>query len=240
MDCSPPGSSVHGISQARILEWVAIPVSRGSSQPRHQTQASCIAGRFVPAEPPEKSLQRTYSDPNKAEFFLFFGCFNSSMYLTLPGRSGSLQWVNGVQEVLLDARIHPGVLLQKKSSPSRSKWGWNWASWARNADPSSNAFWLTTLRTAISVCGLPGTPVFPSSSSAGVLLPPSYLVASESVDIPPVGHSGSKPDCQGSGNYWLRQDWIALINMIDSIYYHKWEIEILRCIFWCINNIIDF
>ena len=34
MDCSPPGSSVHGISQARILEWVAISLSRGSSQPR--------------------------------------------------------------------------------------------------------------------------------------------------------------------------------------------------------------
>ena len=36
MDCSPPGSSVHGILQARILEWVAIPFSRGSSQPRDQ------------------------------------------------------------------------------------------------------------------------------------------------------------------------------------------------------------
>jgi len=42
----PPGSSVHGILQARILEWVAMPFSRGSSQPRDQTQVSCIAGRF--------------------------------------------------------------------------------------------------------------------------------------------------------------------------------------------------
>ena len=46
MDCSPPGSSVHGILQARILEWVAIPFSRGSSKPRDRTQVSCIAGRF--------------------------------------------------------------------------------------------------------------------------------------------------------------------------------------------------
>ena len=44
MDCSPPGSSVHGILQARILEWVAIPLSRGSSQSRDQTQVSQIAG----------------------------------------------------------------------------------------------------------------------------------------------------------------------------------------------------
>ena len=46
MDCSPPGSSVHGILQARILEWVAMPSSRGSSQPRDQTQVSHIVGRF--------------------------------------------------------------------------------------------------------------------------------------------------------------------------------------------------
>ena len=46
MDCSPPGSSVHGILQARIPEWVAIPFSRGSSWRRDQTQVSHIAGRF--------------------------------------------------------------------------------------------------------------------------------------------------------------------------------------------------
>ena len=45
-DCSPPGSSVHGILQARTLEWVAIPFSRGSSQPRDRTQVSCIVSRF--------------------------------------------------------------------------------------------------------------------------------------------------------------------------------------------------
>ena len=49
--CNPvgyslPGSSIHGILQARILEWVAMPSSRGSSQPRDQTQVSCIAGGF--------------------------------------------------------------------------------------------------------------------------------------------------------------------------------------------------
>ena len=46
MDCSLPGSSVHGILQARILEWVAIPFARGTSQAKNQTQVSCIAGRF--------------------------------------------------------------------------------------------------------------------------------------------------------------------------------------------------
>ena len=46
MDCSLPGSSVHGMLQARILEWVAMLSSRGSSQPRDWTQVSCTAGRF--------------------------------------------------------------------------------------------------------------------------------------------------------------------------------------------------
>ena len=46
VDCRPSGSSVHGISQARILEWAATPFSRGSSQPRDWTWVSCIAGRF--------------------------------------------------------------------------------------------------------------------------------------------------------------------------------------------------
>ena len=47
MDCSLPGSSVPGILQARILEWVAIPFSRGSSQPKDRIQVSFNAGRFL-------------------------------------------------------------------------------------------------------------------------------------------------------------------------------------------------
>ena len=46
VDCSLPGSSVHGILQARILEWVAVLSSRGSSQPRDWSQVSHIAGGF--------------------------------------------------------------------------------------------------------------------------------------------------------------------------------------------------
>ena len=46
MDCGPPGSSVHWILQARILEWVVISFSRGSSQPKDQTQVSRTAGRL--------------------------------------------------------------------------------------------------------------------------------------------------------------------------------------------------
>ena len=51
MDCSPSGSSVHGILQARILEWVTMPSSKGFSQPRDRTQVSHIAADSLPSEP---------------------------------------------------------------------------------------------------------------------------------------------------------------------------------------------
>ena len=59
MDSSPPGSSVHGIFQARILEWVTVPSSRGSSQFRNQTHSSgisCIQADSLPSEPPGKPI----------------------------------------------------------------------------------------------------------------------------------------------------------------------------------------
>ena len=66
MDCSPPGSSVHGFLQAGILEWVAMPSFRGSFWPRNRTCFSCnscIVGRFFTAEPPGKHT------------LVFFGCY---------------------------------------------------------------------------------------------------------------------------------------------------------------------
>ena len=52
MDCSPPGSSVHGILQARILEWVTIPFSSGSSQSRDQTRSPASQADSSLSEPP--------------------------------------------------------------------------------------------------------------------------------------------------------------------------------------------
>ena len=54
LHCGPSGSSVHGILQAWILEWVAIPFSRGFSQPRDGTWVFCISGRFLTPETPGK------------------------------------------------------------------------------------------------------------------------------------------------------------------------------------------
>ena len=65
MDCSLPGSSIHGISQARILEWVAVSFSRGPSPPRDQTRVSCTAGRFF-------TIRATREAFDKEEIYLIY------------------------------------------------------------------------------------------------------------------------------------------------------------------------
>ena len=68
MDYSPPGSSVHGILQARILQGVAISSFRGYSQPRDQNQVCCTAGRFFTTELPGKpSMQCGSHESNRPE-----------------------------------------------------------------------------------------------------------------------------------------------------------------------------
>ena len=73
VDCSPPGSSVSGILQARILEWVAIPFSRGSSRTRNQTRVSHIG-------------RRIFYHWNTSEFSLV------SCHQSIPGRLTPRLW----------------------------------------------------------------------------------------------------------------------------------------------------
>ena len=61
MDYSLPGSSVHGISQARILEWVAISFSRGLHNPRVEHTSPALSGRFFTTEPLGKQTVRIHS-----------------------------------------------------------------------------------------------------------------------------------------------------------------------------------
>ena len=72
MDCIPPSSSVHGIFQARIPEWLATSYSRGSSQARDQTQVSALAGRFFTTSATWKAqqLKRIY----QKHLMLWFNC----------------------------------------------------------------------------------------------------------------------------------------------------------------------
>ena len=83
MDCCTPGSFVHGILQARILEWVAISSSRGSSQCRDQTHISCTSCTFA-AEPIGKPMHKHYSLLANNHSFHFQSSFLLFKSQTLP------------------------------------------------------------------------------------------------------------------------------------------------------------
>ena len=83
MDCSPSGFSVHGISQARILEWVALSSSRGSSQPRDQTCITCPGGRFFTAI--DRHLVYGPCTERISFINLFIGSASLLDSITLPG-----------------------------------------------------------------------------------------------------------------------------------------------------------
>ena len=78
-DCSPPASTVHGISQARIVEWVAISCSRGLSQLRDQIHVSCTGRGFFTTEPPVSSYSLAYKNkPEETSAYYSCGSIQTS------------------------------------------------------------------------------------------------------------------------------------------------------------------
>ena len=103
MDCSPPGSSVRGILQARKLEWIAIPCSRGSFQPRDQTcitNLSCTAGGFFPGEPLGKLSYKIIGETNQKIEERLFKCSLSSVQLLSHVHVLSTPWTTACQAPL--------------------------------------------------------------------------------------------------------------------------------------------
>ena len=84
--CSSPVSSVHGISQARALEWVTIPCPRGSSQPRDWTQVSCIASGLFTAwsAPPNQVVSHDALFCSEALLLLLLSCFSCVRLCATP------------------------------------------------------------------------------------------------------------------------------------------------------------
>ena len=97
MDCSPPGSSVHGISQARILEWVAFSFSRGSSGPRDGTPVSCTTSRFFTAEPSGKARVCVgFSGKNTGVDCHFLLLYIYPLFFGFPSHLGHHRALSGV------------------------------------------------------------------------------------------------------------------------------------------------
>ena len=109
--CNPMVYTVHGVLQARILEWVAFPFSRGSSQPRDWTQVSCTAGRSSPAEPQGKPTSLYFT--SKEIFDLVTFLFKLPKWY--PGFKTFSDQVLGCPCILV---IFPGISQRKPHIPA--------------------------------------------------------------------------------------------------------------------------
>ena len=89
-DCSLPNSSVHGILQARILKWVAMPFSRESSQSRDWTHISCIAGRFFTPEPLGKPLHTDTQTHTHTQLFNVNNSYSVGIITNVQRRKPSI------------------------------------------------------------------------------------------------------------------------------------------------------
>ena len=130
MDCSPPVSSVHGIFQARVVEWVAISFSRGSSQPRDWTQVSSIVGRCFTLWTTREVLKKISKRKSLSCVSLFVTPWTS------PGQNTGMSSLSLLQEIFSTQGLNPGLLhcrqilyqLSQKGSPT-GIWGrflvWN-------------------------------------------------------------------------------------------------------------------
>ena len=119
MDRNPPGSSVHGILQARILEWVAIPFSRVSFQSRDQTWVSCIAGRFFTVWGTREALKVKWKLLSHVRLFLY-SPWNSPDQNTGVGSLSLLQGIFPIQGLNLGLPNCRWILYQlsHKGSPA--------------------------------------------------------------------------------------------------------------------------
>ena len=144
MDYSLQGSSVYGISQSRILEWVAFPSSRGSSWRRHWTQVSCIADRFfLPSKPPGKPGNAGPCFPLQTRAYRMGVSFVWTT--SLPRGLPSLRWWHSPSE---DLMLPLKVWTLCQGQPS---------------------FTCRILKSSVQTCPCPGPNIKPSDFSTPVL-----------------------------------------------------------------------
>ena len=133
MDCSLPGSSIHGIFQARVLEWVALSLSRISSRPKDQTQVSCIAGRqfavWATGEAQDQGF-RIYSrahqhDPPPLLPHPVLASNRTALEPHQEGPAGSARHSRATTSVSTSLVLLSG--LHSQMLTSSSSWHWKWA-----------------------------------------------------------------------------------------------------------------
>ena len=125
MDCSPPGFSVHGILQERILEWIAIPFSRGSFWPSDWTWVSCIAGRFW-RKARQCIKEQRHHFAGKSPPSLSCGFSSSHVWRWELDRKEGWELKNRCFQTVVLEKILESLLDCKEIKPVYSKGGQSW------------------------------------------------------------------------------------------------------------------
>ena len=154
MDCNPLGSSAHGISQARILEWVAISFSRGSSQPRDHT-IFYFTGGFFTTEPPGKPLSQFSHSVMSDSATPWTAACQASLSITNPRSLLKLMSIESVMPsnhlilchpLLLLPSIFPSIRVFSNESVLGIRWPKYW-SFSFSISPSNEHSGLISFRT---------------------------------------------------------------------------------------------
>ena len=127
MDCSPLGSSVLGISQARILDWVAISLSRRSSWPNDWTHISCLAGRFFTTQPPGKPQLSTMSSTNlSSPSIIPFLLLSFALLPLSPRFEMEKSGINRISRIswVVKTTQEPMLLLKEGMEVGKKAWEW--------------------------------------------------------------------------------------------------------------------
>ena len=155
MDCSPPGSSVHGIFQARVLEWAAISFSRGSSQPRDQIQVSCTAHSSVQSLSHIQLFATSWTAAHQASLFIT----NSQRLLKLLFIESVMPSNNLIlcHPLLLLLSIFPSIKVFSSESALHIRWSKYW-SFSFNISPTKEHPGLISFRMDwLDLLGVQGT-----------------------------------------------------------------------------------
>ena len=131
LDCSPPGSSVHGFSQARVLEWVAISFPRGSSWHRDLIHVSVSAAGFITTEPPAKSKMKPLG-----RYQFSMSAASWSLYIWKVGQAPDHS-KNHVKTQRKVSTTSQRKMPQKKSALPTS---WSWSSSLQNYEGIHNRY----------------------------------------------------------------------------------------------------
>ena len=201
MDCSLPASSIHRIFQARVLDWVVISFSRGSPQPRDQTQVSCITGRHFTIWTTREAwvLELDYKESIALENWCFWTV---------------------VLEMTLES------LLDSKIKPVNPKWNQSWMFIERTgAEAETPILWLPCANNWLFEkdpdAGEDWRQEEKGTTEDEIVGWHQQLTGHEFEQAPGIGDGQASMACCSPWGRIVRRDWVTELNWLTAVVFSK-------------------